>query len=404
MSNVELNQETVEQVMAPPKTSIGVIGWLRKNLFSSWMNSILTILFAALSYYVVSGSVSWVFIEAEWRVISANFRLLMVGQFPVEELWRIWVSLSIASVLLGLAWGIWKGTMTHIALFFSGLYFVCTFLPFIAQSSRMWLVANIVLILVSFIVGRMLAKVKKAKTWVMLSWILIVPLFIMLLNGFGIMQPVSTSIWGGFLLTVLIAAISIVCSFPLGILLALGRKSKLPIIKWFSIIYIELIRGIPLITVLFVAQFMLPLFLGYDLELDKVLRAMIGFTLFSAAYLAENIRGGLQSISNSQYEAAQALGLSKAKMMTFVIMPQALRAVIPAMVGQFIGIFKDTSLVAIVGLLDILNIGKSIIANPKFLGLHMEMFVFIAFVFWMFCFLMSHVSRRLERSLGVGER
>jgi general L-amino acid transport system permease protein len=322
----------------------------------------------------------------------------------MEEIWRIWVGITVSSALLGLAWGIWRGTMTVVSLFFAGLYFVVSIMPFIAGSSRMWLWGNIALILLTFIIGRKLSLMKKAKIWTMLGWALLVPFFVFLLNGLGFMQPVSTTLWGGFLLTLLIALISIVISFPFGILLALGRKSNLPLVKWGCIIYIEFIRGVPLITLLFVGQFVLPLFLGSAIEMDSVLRAMVAFTMFSAAYLAENIRGGLQSIPNGQYEAAQAVGLNKAKMMTFIVMPQALRAVIPAMVGQFIGIFKDTSLVMIVGLSDILNIGKSVLANPENLGKHMEIYLFIAFIFLIFCYLMSYTSRRLEKSLGVGER
>jgi general L-amino acid transport system permease protein len=403
MSDLELKKE-IEKVVAPPKISIGMIGWMKQNLFSSWFNTILTIVSTLLIYYIATGSIKWAVFEAEWRVVTDNFRVLMIGRYPMEEIWRIWLGLTASSALLGLAWGIWRKTVTSIALFFAGIYFISSLMPFIESSSRMWLWGNILLLLATFLVGRKLTSMKKAKMWTVIGWMSLVPLFVFLLNGLGYMQPVPTSLWGGFLLTLLIALISIVVSFPFGILLALGRKSQLPVVKWGCIIYIELIRGIPLITLLFVAQFVLPLFLGATIELDNVLRAMIGFTLFSAAYLAENIRGGLQSIPNGQYEAAQAVGLNKAKMMAFVIMPQALRAVIPAMVGQFIGIFKDTSLVTIVGLSDILNIGKSVVANPSYLGLHMEVYVFIAFIFLLFCYLMSYTSRQLEKSLGVGER
>ncbi|HSO57524.1 MAG TPA: amino acid ABC transporter permease, partial [Paenisporosarcina sp.] len=197
---------------------------------------------------------------------------------------------------------------------------------------------------------------------------------------------------------------AIVFSFPLGVLLALGRRSKLPIVRWFSIGYIELIRGVPLITILFIAQLMLPLFMGHGIDINNVVRAMVGFTLFTAAYLAENIRGGLQSIPRGQFEAAESLGLNTAFKMTFIILPQALRAVIPAIVGLFIGIFKDTSLVAVVGLTDILGIGKNIISNPEFLGTQMEVFIFVAVVFLIFCNMMSYASRRLEVALGVGKR
>ena len=239
---------------------------------------------------------------------------------------------------------------------------------------------------------------------VLLAWILVVPISISLFNGFGIIEPVSSNLWGGFLLTLLLASVSIICSFPIGLLLALGRRSKLPVVKWFCIIYIEFIRGIPLITVLFISQLMLPLLVGNSIELSNVLRAMAGFTLFSAAYLAENIRGGLQSLPRGQFEAAQALGLSSTKMMGLVILPQALRAVIPACVGQFISIFKDTSLVAVVSLTDLLGMGQKVVANPQFLGKQMEVFLFVGFIYFIFCYLMSHVSRRLEVTLGIGKR
>ncbi|KGX89457.1 amino acid ABC transporter permease [Pontibacillus marinus] len=395
------NETTTKNEMAPPKSSIGVPGWLKQNLFSNWWNTLLTIIFTVITIYVVKGTFTWVFFTAEWSVVSENFKLLMVGQYPDEELWRVWTALSIFTALVGISWGVWKGTMGHVSIFLGVVMAITMVVPFIAVGSRIWLAANIGLLVLGFAIGKQSEKLKKP---VLVGWFLLVPIGMFFIEGFGLLNEVSTNFWGGFLLTCLIAIISIIASFPIGILLALGRRSNLPIIKWFSIIYIELIRGIPLITVLFVAQLMLPLFLGDTIELDKVLRAMIGFTLFNAAYLAENVRGGLQSLPRGQYEAAQALGLNKAKMMTFVIMPQALKAVIPAMVGQFISIFKDTVLVSIVGLIDLLGMAKKIIANPQFLGTQMESFVFVAFVFFMICYLMSYVSRRLERSLGVGER
>lgn len=402
MSNLQIRtQDDVQNEMAPPKSNIGVAGWLKQNLFSSWINTLLTIVFAVITYQILTGSFHWVFFTAKWEVVSANFKLLMVGQYPVEELWRVWAAVTYTSLLLGLSWGIWRGTMTYVSIAILAVMSVVLFVPFIETQSRTWLAINIALIVSTFFIGR---KVEKLKKPTLIGWFLSFPVILFFIEGFGMLNNVSTNIWGGFLLTVLIAGVSIIASFPLGILLALGRRSKLPIVKWFSIIYIELIRGIPLITVLFVAQLMLPLFLGNGIELDKVLRAMIGFTLFNAAYLAENVRGGLQSLPRGQFEAAQALGLSTPKMMTFIIMPQALRAVIPAMVGQFISIFKDTVLVSIVGLIDLLGMANKIIANPNFLGTQMEAFVFVALVFFIFCYLMSFVSRRLERSLGVGER
>jgi general L-amino acid transport system permease protein len=186
--------------------------------------------------------------------------------------------------------------------------------------------------------------------------------------------------------------------------LALGRRSELPVVRWFSVGYIELVRGVPLITILFMAQLILPLFLPAGLTIDRVLRAMVAITLFSAAYLAENVRGGLQAIPKGQFEAANALGLNGLQTMFFIVMPQALRLIIPILVGQFIALFKDTALVSIVGLLDVVGIGRTVLAQPEFLGLQREVYAFISLLYWVLSYAMSYVSQRLEVSLGVGER
>jgi general L-amino acid transport system permease protein len=203
----------------------------------------------------------------------------------------------------------------------------------------------------------------------------------------------------------LLAAVGIAASFPLGVLLALGRRSSLPVVKTFSTLFIELVRGVPLVSILFMASIMLPLFLPENIRIDRLIRALIGITLFSAAYMAENIRGGLQAIPLGQYDAAKAIGLSGTLTTLLIILPQAIRLVIPAIVGQFISLFKDTTLVVIVGLLDILGIGKSILStNPEWVNAQKEVYLFIALVFWVFTFSMSRSSRRLEKELGVGER
>lgn len=218
------------------------------------------------------------------------------------------------------------------------------------------------------------------------------------------MPIVGTNLWGGLLLTFLLTAVGILFSFPLGVLLALGRRSELPIIRWSSVAYIELVRGVPLITILFMAQLILPLFLPANMTIDRILRAMVGITLFSAAYLAENVRGGLQAIPKGQFEAAQALGLNGAQAMIFIILPQALRLIIPILVGQFIAVFKDTALVAIVGLLDLVGIAKTVLAQPDFLGLQREVYAFISLIYWVLSYGMSYLSQRLEEKLGVGKR
>jgi general L-amino acid transport system permease protein len=249
---------------------------------------------------------------------------------------------------------------------------------------------------------------KRIQRTVINLWILYSPLLILIVRGLtsteGWFPVVPSNLWGGLLLTFLLTVSGILFSFPLGVLLALGRRSRLPIIRWVCIGYIELVRGVPLVTILFMAQIMLPLFLPAGVTIDRVIRAMVGIILFTAAYQAENIRGGLQAISRGQYEAAYALGLSGLQTTLFIILPQALRNVIPVLVGQFIALYKDTSLVAIVGLLDLLGIAKSIVSQPQFVGLQREAYLFVTAIYWLFSYLMAYLSQRLEVALGVGER
>jgi len=387
--------------MAPPATNIGVRGWLKANLFSSWLNTLVTLLFAYVLYFIIKGTISWIIFSADWQVVSSNFRLFFVGQYPLEQLWRIWLSLTIVTLLFGFTAGLWKGAIRQLAIFLSIVLLLIAILPFVTLSAKIWLVINIVAVYFGYFI---INKLPKSKAVTIIGWFLSFPIILILINGFNLLTPVPTNLWGGLLLTILIAVVAIVVSFPLGVFLALGRISKLPVIRWFSIAYIELIRGIPLITVLFMAQLMVPLFLSEGVEINNLIRVMIGATMFSAAYVAENVRGGLQSINRGQFEAAKALGLNSVYTMAFIILPQALRAVIPAIVGQFIAMFKDTSLVAIVGLIDLLGIAKTIVANPDFLGKQMEVFLFIALIYWVFSYSMSYTSRKLEESLGVGER
>ena len=221
----------------------------------------------------------------------------------------------------------------------------------------------------------------------------------------GFQPLVPTNLWGGLLLTLILSVFGIVLSFPLGVVLALGRTSHYPAFRVLSVLYIEFIRGVPLITLLFMGQAMLQYFLPPGTPtIDRVIRALVAIVLFSAAYTAENVRGGLQSIPKGQYEAADALGLNGFQRTFYIVLPQALRAVVPVLVGQFIGLFKDTSLVAIVGLFDLLGIGRAILSNPAWLGNHQQIYIFIGLIYWLFCYAMAYASRRLERSLGVGER
>ena len=242
-----------------------------------------------------------------------------------------------------------------------------------------------------------------------------------------ILGDVPRLLWGGLMLTLVLALVGIVASFPLGMLLAVGRASTFPVIRIFSVVYIEVIRGVPLITLLFMAQFILPLMiepernlslLGWEVsilgrsipltgyEMDDVVRALAAITLFSAAYLAEIIRGGLQAVPRGQVEAAQALGMSTPRILALIVLPQAVRAVIPAIVGQFISLFKDTSLVAVAGLgvTDLLRVTRTVTAQQDFIGKQAEVLLFAALIYWVIAFSMSRASQHLERTLGVGER
>jgi general L-amino acid transport system permease protein len=272
-------------------------------------------------------------------------------------------------------------------------------------SLRLWFLANPVMAFIGYQVGR--TRIGKSGG-VVLGWVLSLVLTIVLLTGFkGVswLPWVETGTWGGLLLTFLLALVGIVASFPIGVLLALGRQSSLPVLKAFCILFIEIVRGVPLVTILFMASIILPLFLPEGFRIDRVLRAMMGMTLFAAAYMAENVRGGLQAIPNGQVEAAKAVGLNGFQAMALIVLPQALRLVIPAIVGQFIALLMDTTLAVIVGLLELLAVGKAVLeSNVEWKLLNMEVYLFIAAVFWILNYSMSYASRRLEVALGVGER
>jgi general L-amino acid transport system permease protein len=287
-----------------------------------------------------------------------------------------------------------------------GVPLLLTLYPALAASIRWQLLALDAIGLVAFIVGRRAGI--RLRRWLLILWVLYFPLVILLVRGFATPQEiipiVPTNLWGGLLLTFLLTIVGISFSFPLGILLALGRRSSLPAIRWASITYIEVVRGVPLVTILFMASTMVPLFFSLQDRPDPVLRAMIGITLFSAAYLAEIVRGGLQAIPKGQYEASHALGLSGFHTTIFIVLPQALRLVIPVLMGLFIALFKDTSLVAIIGLLELLGIARSVLAQPQYVGFQREVYLFISLIYWIFSYMMSYISQRVETTLGVGER
>lgn len=396
--------ESTTDVVKPP-LYLGPFDWFRKNLFSTWYNAMLSIVAVAFLFFALRSVFNWVFFTADWDPIIHSPKLFAVGQYPPDQLWRPGAIILMISLLMGVSWRLWGGTVRTFALALAIALGIAGLIPVsMSLYLRLYFLANPVLVACGYLLGRFVAK----SAWVMVAWLLSFVLTIILLAGFrGVswLPRVETGLWGGLLLTFLLALIGIVASFPIGVALALGRRSSLPVVKVMCILFIELIRGVPLVTLLFMASIILPLFLPEDFRIDRVLRAMTGMTLFAAAYMAENVRGGLQAISRGQEEAAKALGLTGFQTMAFIILPQALRAVIPAIVGQFIALFMDTTLAVIVGLVELLAVGKTILqSNPEWLLLDMEVFVFIAAIFWVFTFSMSYASRRLEAALGVGER
>ena len=369
--------------------------WLRKNLFSTWYNSLFTIICLTIIFFFGWNLINWIFTQAQWQVIEANLRIFIVGRYPQSLYWRVWISALIASTLTFFTLGVFsaKENIPKITFIITAFLFgiLLIVLP-VDVNSRLLLLGIGISGFISYWLGKNFAKF--ISPYLAFAWLLSFPIILWLIGGGLGWRSVSSSDWNGLLLTLLMAAISIVLSFPIGILLALGRTSDLPVVKWFSILYIEIIRGLPLIGILFLAQVMLPLFL--PIRLDRVLRGVAGLILFSAAYMAENVRGGLQSVPRGQVEAAKVLGLNPALVLLLIVLPQALRAVIPAIVGQFIGLFKDTSLLSLVGLLELTGIARSILAQPEFLGRYAEVYLFIGLIYWVFCYSMSLASRRLE--------
>lgn len=394
-----------ETQIRPPEVKVPALAWVKNNFFSSWWSAILTIASAWLVFYLLRGLLVWSFTVAEWEVISANIRLLLVGQFPKDQIWRIWLSLVLISVLGGSALAIWGRSSKIIAFGLAATPLVLTLIPG-PMVHKYWMIG----MTLAGIAGWFLASAAgaKARSFVLTGVIIWFPITLILLSGFSensaILPAIGTNLWGGLLLTMLLTMSGIVVSFPLGVLLALGRRSELPAIKYFSIGYIELIRGVPLISILFMAQIMLPLFLPANVTIDRVLRAAVGITMFSAAYLAENVRGGLQAIPKGQFEASHALGLNGFQTMSMIILPQALRIAIPMLVSQFIGLMKDTSLVAIVGLFDLLGIARTVLAQPAFIGLQREVYAFISIFYWLISYSMSFISQKVETAVGLGER
>jgi general L-amino acid transport system permease protein len=366
----------------PPVSEQGPVSWLRKNLFASVPDTILTFLGLVIVALILPPLFRWAFLEAQWlgtdrtfcatasqggiqpdgwsgacwAFVGAKFQQFMFGQYPIDQRWRV---------------------------ILTGLIFVALLAPLLVPS----------------------APYKRLNALLLFAVFPFVAFFLLVGGIFGL-PYVETARWGGLMITLVLSVVGIAVSLPFGILLALGRRSKLPVIKLASVIFIETIRGVPLVTVLFMASVMFPLFLPAGMTFDKFLRALVGVALFASAYMAEVVRGGLQAIPKGQYEGAASIGLNYWQTMSLVILPQALKLVIPGIVNTFIGMFKDTSLVSIIGMFDLLGIVRQNFSDANWASPQTPIsgLVFAGFIFWLFCFGMSRYSIYMEHRLNTGHQ
>ncbi len=362
---VDSHQRTQSEELKPPVTRVKAIGWIRANLFNSVFNSFLTIVTLYGLWQIVPPLVRWAFIDSAWNttgkacraaggacwsVVTKNLRFILFGFYPYDLQWRPLLGMIILVTLL-----------------------------LLSRNRRYW---------------------KKSLGY---GWLVGLVVMGLLLRGglFGL-SPVESAKWSGLPLTLLLSIFGLTAAYPLGVVLALGRQSRMPAIKSLSIVYIETIRGVPLISLLFMSSVMFPLFLPEGITINNILRAQVAIILFTAAYIAEVVRGGLQAISRGQYEAAESLGLNYYQKMRLIILPQALKIVIPPSVGILISAFKDTSLVVIIGLYDLLKTTQATLSDPKWMGFSVEAYIFIALIYFVGCFSMSNFSRRLEQELYRG--
>jgi len=351
---------------APFRTE-GFVPWARRNLFSSWGNALTTLTLLGVAIYLLPGLAEWGLLRAVfqadpdacqaargsgacWGVVTEKWRLIIFGRYPFEEQWR----------------------------------------PEVAT--------------ITMVLGLVLSCIRWFWTrWLVLLWAVVLTVFFTLMGG-GVLglSPVRTDLWGGLPLTVMLATLSSFLAFPLAVLVALGRRSNLPAIRTACVVYVELIRGVPLISVLFMASFMFPLFMPQGTTIDVLVRVLVGITLFAAAYMAEIIRGGLQAIPKGQYEAAATLGLSYWQMQRKIVLPQALAMVVPTMMNNFISIFKDTSLVTIVSLYELTgSLGLAVNSDVNWRPFKIEAYLFITAIYFAFCFAMSRYSLWVEKQLAV---
>jgi His/Glu/Gln/Arg/opine family amino acid ABC transporter permease subunit len=423
----------------PPSGLVGPVAWLRANLFGSWVSTAVTLALIYIILRVLFDFVEWAFVQAIWTVpygptgiaqtavcqtakgtgacwavIGDKYRLILFGRFPYTEQWRpaIVVVLFVALFALSTIKAVWRRGITSLAV----QYIALGGAALIVLDNAVGLLDTIATVgfgvhlpLPSEIlfalnnVGKCALVFGLLLLWPAIGvWIgTLAAIGILMFGGILGLSAVPVDYWGGLPITLILATFGLAFAFPLAVLVALGRRSTtMPAVKTLCVVYVELIRGVPLISVLFMASVMFPLFMPPGINVDKLLRAQIAVILFAAAYLAEVVRGGLQALPNGQSEAADAMGLSYWQKTGFIILPQALRLVIPPLVNTFIGFFKDTSLVLIIGLFDLLTMGKVALSDPPWQSFSTEVYIALAVVYIAFCYGMSRYSRGLERELN----
>ena len=415
------NSNISAPILPPPRSEAGALGWARANLFGSAFNAALTVVSLATLAAALFFGLRWILLSADWSVVATVGGRFVIGSYNSDQacpgnncFWRPQVSLLLVTFTLGMAWGVVGGGMARGAALITAVAAAAfAFLPYgmerMGMDVRLLLAANLPMVFGGWALARFTPLGSARAVIIMAVAAFGLTLFLML--GYDIagdpgwFRPVDVRHWGGLTLNLILACAGITLSLPIGIALALGRRSHLPVLKTVCVGFIEVLRGVPLITLLFMSQHIVPLAFPETFPRNSLVNAGVVITLFSSAYMAENIRGGLQALHPGQAEAARALGLPGWQTTLLISLPQAIRNVIPAIVGQFIGLFKDTSLVYIIGMLDMVEVGRvTITGRPEYQGTAQEMFIFIALVFWVFTYGMSYISRRVERNLGVGER
>lgn len=366
----------------PPVLDKGYIAWIRKNLLATPLDAVLTILAILALAWFLPPAIKWLFLDASWTGGGRGVCATAAQGGSQPEGWS------------GACWA-FVGAKFDVFMF--GRY----------QIDERWRPMLVGILFVALLVPILIPKIPyKGLNAILLFGVLPIVSFFILIGGVFGLPYVETPLWGGLMVTLILSFVGIAVSLPLGIVLALGRRSTMPVIRLLCTTFIEIVRGIPLITVLFMASVMLPLFLPQGMTVDKFLRALIGVSLFASAYMAEVVRGGLQAIPKGQAEGADSLGLSYWQKMRLIVLPQALKLVIPGIVNTFIGLFKDTSLVSIIGMFDLLGIVRQNFSDANWASpvTPLSGLVFAGFTFWLFCFGMSRYSGFMERKLDKGHK